>query len=637
MNKKKHRMALAALLIALSVLLSGCLNLGVLTMKPSESAAVPGTETAPSATPTPPSATETGSTEAPPETANTEPVSTEPIDPNDEALIRWQNAGQKDYLPDGALEMVRFSEMEYRRPDVEQLYADFDALIQEAKQSGDAASLLDDYYELYSRYISFYSMDTLANIRYSLNTADSYFKSEYDFCQEQTPNVEEKLEALNKALAASPARDQLEEEYFGSGYFEQYDDYEVYTNPEYLRLSQEEAALLSEYRALTADMQVSYQGETKPLDEWLETDDYSTYIGALQAYYDSYNASVGDLFVRLVKVRQQLAAALDYDSYADYSFDVTYSRDYSPEQGVEFLDGIRTHLVPVLEEAMPQFGFSSPSFGSASEQSVMEMVASAARTIGGSVWDAYRFMRAYGLCDISRSPKKIEGSFQTYIYDYEAPFVLVNAKGNGEDYTTFAHEFGHFTDAYHNYGANEDLETAETFSQAMEFLALQYSDALSQRQRDSLLRYKLYDLLETFVYQGAYAEFEARVYALDPEKITVERINEIYLQCCKDFGVYEDGFDFYYSQGWIDVLHFFEVPYYVISYCVSAETALQVYELETRQKGDGVAAYFRLLDRDYSAGVQQVMEDAELESPFRDDVIEQTAEFFRKQLGLDRN
>ena len=80
--------------------------------------------------------------------------------------------------------MVRFSEMEYRRPDVEQLYADFDALIQEAKQSGDAASLLEDYYELYSRYISFYSMDTLANIRYSLNTADSYFKSEYDFCQE---------------------------------------------------------------------------------------------------------------------------------------------------------------------------------------------------------------------------------------------------------------------------------------------------------------------------------------------------------------------------------------------------------------------------------------------------------------------
>ena len=324
MNKKKHRMALAALLTALSVLLSGCLNLGVLTMKPSESAAVPGTETAPSATPTPPSATETGSTEAPPETANTEPVSMEPIDPNDEALIRWQNAGQKDYLPDGALEMVRFSEMEYRRPDVEQLYADFDALIQEAKQSGDAASLLEDYYELYSRYISFYSMDTLANIRYSLNTADSYFKSEYDFCQEQTPNVEEKLEALNKALAASPARDQLEEEYFGSGYFEQYDDYEVYTNPEYLRLSQEEAALLSEYRALTADMQVSFQGETKPLDEWLETDDYSTYIGALQAYYDSYNASVGELFVRLVKVRQQLAAALDYDSYADYSFDVTY-------------------------------------------------------------------------------------------------------------------------------------------------------------------------------------------------------------------------------------------------------------------------------------------------------------------------
>lgn len=579
----------------------------------------------------------------PASTAGTEPTAVpattagKPDPAADPALIRYRNGGMRDYLEDLPVDMVDFSEMEYARPDVAAMYRDFDALIEAAGTTDRAEELLEAYYKLYDRYVDFYTMDTLANVRYSLKTTDAFYKAEYDFCENETPNVEEKLEALNKALAASPARDQLEEEYFGSGYFEQYDDYEVYTNPEYLRLSQEEAALLSEYRALTADMQVSFQGETKPLDEWLETDDYYTYIGALQAYYDSYNTSVGELFVRLVKVRQQLAAALDYDSYADYSFDVTYTRDYSPEQGVEFLNGIRTHLVPVLEKAMPQFGVSSPSFGGASEQSVMEMVASAAQTIGGSVWDAYRFMRAYGLCDISRSPKKIEGSFQTYIYDYEAPFVLVNAKGSGEDYTTFAHEFGHFTDAYHNYGANEDLETAETFSQAMEFLALQYSDALSQRQRDSLLRYKLYDLLETFVYQGAYAEFEARVYALDPEKITVERINEIYLQCCKDFGVYEDGFDFYYSQGWIDVLHFFEVPYYVISYCVSAETALQVYELETRQKGDGVAAYFRLLDRDYSAGVQQVMEDAELESPFRDDVIEQTAEFFRKQLSLDRN
>ena len=144
--------------------------------------------------------------------------------------------------------------------------------------------------------------------------------------ENETPNVEEKLEALMKAFAASPARDALEESYFGTGYFEKYDDYEVYTNPEYLRLSQEEAALLSEYRELTSELLVSYDGETMTLDEWLETDDYSEYIGALQAYYEQYNPSVGEVFVKLVKVRQQLAAALGYDSYAEYSYEMDYKR-----------------------------------------------------------------------------------------------------------------------------------------------------------------------------------------------------------------------------------------------------------------------------------------------------------------------
>jgi hypothetical protein len=494
--------------------------------------------------------------------------------------------------------------------------------------------MLEEFYDLYQRYISFDSMDTLANILYSLDTTDPYYQEEYDYCELERPNLEEKFEALNKAFAASPSRNELEALYFGEGYFEKYDDYEVYTNPEYLRLSQEEAALLTEYRDLTADIQVTFNNVTKSLDEWLESTNYYEYIGALRAYYDQYNASIGDVYVRLIKVRQQLAQTLDYETYAEYSYDVTYGRDYTPEQGSRFISDIREYLLPVMEKCEKNTSLSRLDFGDSSEEALFEMVGSAAEKIGGSVWDAYRFMLAYDLCDISKSANKIEASFMAYLYDYEAPFVLLNATGSGRDYVSFSHEFGHFTDAYHNYGANEDLETAETFSQAMEFLALTYSEGITDTQRNDMLKLEIVDLLQTFVYQAAYAEFEARVYALDPDEITVEKINDVYRQCCKDFGFYENGFDFYYSMSWIDVLHFFQVPNYIISYCVSAETALQVYQLESQEYGAGVEAYFRLLDRDYEAGVQQVMEDAGLANPFRDGVIEETAEFFTEKLKL---
>ena len=609
MKRKPSCASVLALLLALSLLLSGCKT--------------------PAAQPTSP------------ETVLSSPsAQTEadiPFDPNDAAMIRWKNAGRRDYLPDERLELVPFSEMEYLRPDVESIYADFDALTERAMESDDAEALLDDFYDLYDRYISFYSMDSLANVRYSLDTTQSYFQDEYNYCEGEAPKLEEKLEALYKAFAASPARNQLEELYFTEGFFEKYDDYEVYTNPEYLRLSQEEADLLTEYRALTSDMLVNYQGEAKTLDEWMQTRDSTVYLGALQAYYDQYNPAIGDVFIRLVKVRQQLAAVLGYDSYAQYSYEMSYSRDYTPDDGAAFLNEIRIYLLPVLEDAENNWRLSSINYDKASETDLTKMLRSAAQNIGGTVTDAYRFMLAYSLYDITKSSKKLEASFQTYLYDYECPFVFLNSEGSSRDYTTFAHEFGHFTDSYHNYGADEDLETAETFSQSMEFLALIYTDQLSELKKEKLLKMNLLDLLRTFVYQAAYADFEARVYALDPQEITLEKVNETFLQCCKDYGINEPGYDFYYSQSWIDVLHFFEVPYYIISYCVSAESALQVYRLECETEGAGVAAYFRLLDREYGAGIQQVMENAQMASPFRDGVLEEAATFFREQLGLNRN
>lgn len=643
MKHKPAAFRLIAVLLVLVLSFSGCLPVSILPLIPTQ----PKTETE---APTRP--TETGSipytepteTEPTTEPVITQPVteptgipeSTEPSVPEDEALIRWQNMGQKDYLPDEPVAMVPFSKMQYLRPDTETLYSDFDALCERAKTSSDADALLEDFYALYNRYLSFYSMDALANVLYSLDITDTTMKAEYDYCEEETPNLEEKLEALNKAFAASPARNELENKYFGQGYFLKYDDYEVYTNPEYLRLSQEEEALKAEYRDITSDLQVSYDNETKSLDEWLENaESYSEYIGALKAYYEQYNAAVGDVFVRLVKIRKQLATTMEYDNYADYSYEMIYERDYTPEQGKRFLTEIRAYLLPVMEKAKKKSNFSQVSVGSATERDMKKMLSSAAENLGGTVWDAYRFMEAYDLYDIGKSPNKIDASFQTYLQDYEAPFLLINAQGSGTDYCTFAHEFGHYTDAYYNYGAGEDLETAETFSQAMEFLALNYTEGLSETQCTRLLQYKLNDLLETFVYQGAYAEFEDKVYALPENEITVEKVNDIYRQVCKDYGVYEDGFDFYYSQSWIDVIHFFEVPYYIISYCVSAETALQVYRLEEEQAGEGVKAYFRLLDRSYDAGVRQIMQDAQLEDPFREDVLKEIADLFTEQLGLE--
>lgn len=590
-----------ALILVISLLtgLSACTMTGAVSSTETDARPTATAPTEPTV-PTEPSGTV-------PTTHEPDPVPTETEGPaDDKALIRWQNGGLRDYRDDVPVDMVPFSEMEYVRPDTEAVYAAFDALIEDAETSDDADALLTDYYAVYDRYLSFYSMETLANLRHSLDTTDSYFSEEYDWCDAESPNVEEKLETLYKAFAAGPARKDLETAYFGDGFFDAYDDYEVYTNETFLAFSKQEKDILSEYRELTADP-----------DDDLDAD------------------AITDCYIRLVKVRKQMAEALDYESYAAYAYDVSYERDYTPEQGSAFLEEIRTQVVPVLDDLNSSDQMYGLYGDDATEEEVDAMVQSAAKNIGGAVYDAYRFMKQYDLCDISQDAKKLEGSFETYIYDYEAPFVMVNAEGSSTDYSTFAHEFGHFTDGFYNYGANEDLETAETFSQAMEFLALQYTDTLSSKQKSRFTKIQLIDQLYAFVTQAAFAEFENEVYQIPDEELTPERINGVFMQVCVDYGLFEEAYKEYYADYWTNVLHFFEVPFYVISYCVSSDNALQVYRLETEREGEGVAAYFRLLDRDREAGVQQFMTDAGLENPFREGGVAESADFLREQLGLE--
>ena len=256
----------------------------------------------------------------------------------------------------------------------------------------------------------------------------------------------------------------------------------------------------------------------------------------------------------------------------------------------------------------------------------------AAEALGGAWADAFRFMDRYGLYDISQAPEKEDISYQTYLYSYEAPMLIVNSVGDSSDFTAFAHEFGHFTEAYYTYAASEDLETAETYSQATEFLALCYTTSLSDREREQMLRLKLLDALETFLSQASYARFEERVYALPESELTVDRVNEISREVNRDYGYYDPEYDNYYTLGWIEVTHFFSNPFYVISYCVSADTSLQVYQLEAAEPGAGVKAFEALLDRGYAYGVKEVMKNAGLENPFSPGRMKTLADFFRQEL-----
>ena len=131
---------------------------------------------------------------------------------------------------------------------------------------------------------------------------------------------------------------------------------------------------------------------------------------------------------------------------------------------------------------------------------------------------------------------------------------------------------------------------------------------------------------------GSFADFEHQVYSLSESELTVKRLNEISLQTSKDYGYFVPGFEDYFERSWIDIIHFFEQPCYVISYCMSNDAAFQIYQRELEEPGAGLELYLQILPRQYEGFFETLEKQGAMESPLAEGRVESTsviiADFF---------
>ena len=591
--KHRKRFASLALALILALLLNGCALVPPLT---------PATEPTKAAT------------EAP-----TEPTSESPLQPVVPALERTE--------PDPVFDAVSFSEMTYERPDSAALCSDI-AAVQTMVEGGSTLNeVLDAFNAVYDDYRVFDTMASLAYIHYTLDLEDEFYTAENAWCDEQSPLVSQALEKCYIAMAQSPLRDELEAECFGEGFFEFYDENQVYSNDRVVELMQQDAALQTEYMALQSNQTIEWEGREQLFDDVVDavSGDYTSYLAAYSAYYEKYNPLVADIFIRQIKVRKEIAQELGYDSYADFAYEYTYQRDYTPEQVAQYTDDIASEMASL---------FLVAAYNSYSEEmdtdSSFRMLAETAAAFGGEIEDAYDYMTKYGLFDLSESSSKMPGSYMTYLTAYEMPFLYVSPTGTIGDLLTEVHEFGHFVDGYVNCGATTSIDCAEIFSQGLEFLSLNRAE-LSAKQRYALTVSKVSEAVTVFLGQGCYAAFELAVYDLPDDQLTVENINRLFLECNEKFGMSLTGMEDIVAPGWIDIQHFLIAPFYVISYCVSNDAALQIFQTET-ENGTGLDLYRTLLGLSADNSVLNLLDEAGMESPFAPGRIAELTDFLTKEI-----
>jgi len=106
-------------------------------------------------------------------------------------------------------ELVRFSDMAYTRPNLDEMQSLLDEAASRATKKN-ASAILNAVYAFYDAYDWFYTNSALADIHYSADLNDDYWAEENEFCTASASQVDQMLTELNVALAASPCRSKLE-------------------------------------------------------------------------------------------------------------------------------------------------------------------------------------------------------------------------------------------------------------------------------------------------------------------------------------------------------------------------------------------------------------------------------------------
>ena len=491
---------------------------------------------------------------------------------------------------------THFSDMEYTRPDVQEVLDMVDVCIADA-QEDDFDTLVANVMECMVLYQEFITNYSLVQIRYSQDVTDIYWTEEYNFCMDNSSEISAAIDQMLYALADSPHREALEaDEYFGEGYFDDYEGESIWDETFTAQMDRE-AELLTVYYDLSA----------KATEEGMA----------------AYERELCQVLVDLVLLRQEMAAYTGFESFHDFAYEYYYYRDYTPQQERDYLAQVRQELVPLYRDTLI-YGDVYATTYRVDEEETFEYVQTMAQSMDGIVWEAFQQMEKYGLYDISYGENKYDASFEVYLPMYSEPFVFLNPTQTNYDMLTFAHEFGHFCNDYASYGAGASIDVKEIFSQSMEYLSLFYAPS-----DEDLELLQMVGSLSVYVEQSFYADFEMRLYNMDPEELNVDSVFALFETVCQDYCLDLLGLGGSYL---VRVPHFYIAPCYIFSYVVSNDAAMQIYQLELQEGGAGLQ---KLTDNLAPAETTFLafLESAELESPFQDGRIREVAQTLRETLA----
>jgi oligoendopeptidase F len=437
-------------------------------------------------------------------------------------------------------------------------------------------------------------------------------------------------------------------------------------------LEADHADLVNEFSRLTGNNLAEYNGQklTIPqIEEKLRAPDRTVRQGAWRAWQAAKQKiapALDELFLRMFRLRRQMAANLGVDNYRTLIWHRYHRYDYTPADCADLHASIAEEVVPwaseLLETHRRRLGLSSLKpwdfywkapvdpegrnplhpFDTVEQlESTTEAIFSTIDPELGRQFAGFR----NGFMDLGSRPNKMPHAYCASFPKKGMPFVLQNVVGSENDVRVTLHEFGH---AFHGYASMQAqplfwnyfsaTEFVEVPSQAMEVLALPYLHKARGGFYDDEALKRVYQaqiaaVVHLLTWIGFMDSIQHWIYAEAPVELTIGQIDRKAEQLIARFMPQTDwtGLEPQLAKVW-HYHHIFSTPFYYIEYGLSWLGALQIWRNSLQDPVEALSRYRAALNLGNSKSVPELFAAAGARFAFDRGTVRELMRFLREQL-----
>lgn len=545
---------------------------------------------------------------------------------------------------------LTFEQYEYIRPNLEEVKLKFTSLLEKFEAAENVAGQKEAIDEINRLRNNVGTMLTICSIRHSIDTNDEFYKSENEYLDEISPEIEEFVSQYYERLVKTKYRKELEAEY-GTQLFALAEAQLKTFSPEIIPLLQKENKLSSEYTQLLASAKIEFDGEERtlaqlqPFTESKDREIRKSSSKAIFGFFEENEKKLDEIYDQLVKVRHEISVKLGYKNFVELGYYRMARTDYNAEMVANFRKQVEEYVVPLvskLKERQKQRinvdvlkfydeGFEFQTGNAEPKGDPNWIVANGKKMyseLSPETAEFFNYMQDNGLMDLVAKKGKAGGGYCTMIEDYRAPFIFSNFNGTSGDIDVLTHEAGHAFQVYSSRNSKlpeyywPTYEACEIHSMSMEFLTWPWMELFFEEDTDKYKFSHLADALTFLPYGVTVDEFQHFVYE-NPGATPSERkkawrdIERKYLPH-RNY----DGMEFLENGGyWQRQGHIFNSPFYYIDYTLAQICAFQFWKRSREDQEKAWEDYLSLCKLGGSQSFLGLVESAHLDSPFTEGTV----------------